>query len=74
MEIPIIEEIVNYQTSELIAGRNPTTIKLTERQKERLKAYCYSTVTVHIAPDGTERMSAGLRYDEGMILGMKFKR
>jgi len=69
----IINEIADWQTSELIAGRNPQTIELTDDQHQRLKDWFESTKTVFITPNGSKRRSiAPLNYDGGAILGMRY--
>jgi hypothetical protein len=35
----ILDEIIDYRTNEMIAGRNPTAIWLSDDQKDRLKRY-----------------------------------
>jgi hypothetical protein len=35
----IIDEIISYRTNELIAGRNPKEIRLSDDQKDRLARY-----------------------------------
>ena len=67
----IIDEIIEYRTNELKAGRTPVKIPLSENQRARLKQWCESTEEVFTAPDGTKRISASLQYsDNMMILGM----
>lgn len=68
----ILSEILEYRKSELIAGRTPAEIKLTDEQCRRLKEWCDGTATVCIAPDGSTRISPGPKYSEGMIFGMRF--
>jgi hypothetical protein len=68
----IIEEITDWRVSEIIAGRNPTEIRLSEDQRRRLKEWCESNQAVFIAPDGSERRSNPTPFYEDMVIfGMK---
>ncbi len=69
----ISEEILEYQTAELKAGRKPTSIKLTDEQKQRLKDWLDSTPEMFITPQGELRRNNGMiYYSEGMtIFGLR---
>jgi hypothetical protein len=59
----IIEEIIDWRTSELKAGRTPTEIRLSDDQRRRLKQWCESNQLDRSDPT---RFSKDM-----MIFGMK---
>ncbi len=46
----IIEEIIDWQTAELIAGRKPTEIPLTKDQIERLREWACTIPSFEMLP------------------------
>jgi hypothetical protein len=70
----IIEEILDWQTSEFVAGRNPTEIWLNDDQLRRLKEWCESNRMTFVAPDESKRQSDPTPFSCDMVIfGMQVK-
>lgn len=69
---PIVAELLDHRAAELAAGRTPTRIDLSHDQHRRLKAFCEATDLRINAPDGTKVHLRGVKYEEGIIFGLRY--
>ena len=69
---PIFTELCELRRDKLNAGESAKSITLSREQLVRLKSYCDDSEPVFVDPFGQKRRLRGIRFSDGMILGMRF--